>query len=77
MANRAKIIMAYIVILRRVFLNAVIERASNKSENTPIATAIIFSTPSNGSNSRIIDDKLISNVNISSSLPPIPTSPYR
>ena len=73
MANRAKIIMAYIVILRRVFLNAVIERASNKSENTPIAAAIIFSTPSNG----IIDDKLISNVNISSSLPPIPTSPYR
>jgi hypothetical protein len=68
--------MAYIVILRRVFLNAVIERASNKSENTPIAAAIIFSTQSNGSNSRITEDKPISNVNISSSLPPIPSSLY-
>ena len=36
--------MAYIVILRRVVLNAVMERASNKRENTPIAAAIIFST---------------------------------
>ena len=66
---------AYIVILRRVFLYAVMERANNMIENIAIPRAIAFSSPSNDSISRINEDKIVNNVNISSSLPTIP-SPY-
>lgn len=66
--------MAYTVILRPVFLNAVIERANNNKENTTIAAAITFSVPANGSNSRINEDKNVSNVNKFISLI---LSPYR
>jgi len=48
-AKRAKIIIAYIVNVRRVFLYAVMESASNKIENIPIPSATAFSNPSNAS----------------------------
>ncbi len=48
-AKKAKIIMAYIVSLRRVFLYAVMESASNKIENIAIPRATAFSNPSYGS----------------------------
>ena len=72
MAKRAKIIIAYIVNLRPVFLYAVIERANNKRENIPIARATAFSNPSNGSISRITENKIVNNVNIGSSSIPFP-----
>ena len=41
------------VILRPVFLNAVIDRANSKREKIPIPAAIAFSTPLNNSMSSI------------------------
>jgi len=48
-AKKAKIIMAYIVSLRPVFLYAVMERANNNIDNIPIPRATAFSNPSYGS----------------------------
>ena len=64
MAKRAKIIIAYIVNLRPVFLYAVIERANNKRENIPIPSDTAFSNPSYGSISRISEKKMFNIVNI-------------